>query len=125
MPAVTLYGIPNCNTVKQARDWLEQHGIDYRFHDFKKTGVDTALIDSWLPQVGLALLINRKGTTWRGLDDSQKAAATDRQQAIALMIASPSVIKRPVLSIGGNRTVVGFSTALYQELFSTHNKNAS
>ncbi len=120
-PSVTLHGIPNCNTVKQARDWLAQHGIAYRFHDFKKAGIDAALVEGWLRDVELAVLINRKGTTWRGLDEAQKAAADNRQQAIALMIASPSVIKRPVLTIADGkhdgRTVVGFTDALYRSLF--------
>lgn len=127
-PSVTLHGIPNCNTVKQAREWLTQHGIDYRFHDFKKAGVDAALIEGWLRDVDLAVLINRKGTTWRGLDDTQKAAADNRAQAIALMIASPSVIKRPVLTMAGKdgaRTVVGFTDALYQNLILNLPKNAS
>ncbi|MDB5774758.1 MAG: ArsC family reductase [Herbaspirillum sp.] len=115
-PAVTVYGIPNCSTVKNARVWLDEHGIAYTFHDFKKAGVDLALVDSWLPHLGLDVLINRKGTTWRALSDAQKAAAEDRGQATALMIAQPSVIKRPVLAVDGV-VHVGFSDAVYSQIF--------
>jgi len=115
-PAVTVYGIPNCSTVKSARVWLDKHGVAYAFHDFKKAGVDAALVDSWLPHLGLDVLINRKGTTWRALSDAQKAGADDRQQATALMIAQPSVIKRPVLAVDGE-VHVGFSEAAYSRIF--------
>ena len=117
-PVITVYGIPNCNTVKNARVWLDLHGIAYTFHDFKKAGVNAALVTSWLPHLGLDVLINRKGTTWRALDDAQKAAAEDTQQAIALMMAQPSVIKRPVLTIDGSAHV-GFSDAAYEQIFQT------
>jgi arsenate reductase len=115
---VTVYGIPNCSTVKNARVWLDRHGIAYTFHDFKKAGVDAALIASWLPHLGLDLLINRKGTTWRALDEAQKAAAAATPQAIALMIAQPSLIKRPVLALDG-AVHVGFSEAAYATIFHT------
>lgn len=113
---ITVYGIPNCNTVKSARDWLDSHGIAYAFHDFKKAGVTEALVESWLPHVGLDVLINRKGTTWRALSDAQKDAVADKKKAIALMIAQPSMIKRPVLTVGG-KAHVGFSDAAYQDIF--------
>jgi arsenate reductase len=116
--AITVCGIPNCSTVKSARIWLDEHAIAYTFHDFKKAGVDAALVESWLPHVGLDVLINRKGTTWRALSDAQKAAVADKQQAIALMMAQPSVIKRPVLMVGG-KAHVGFSDAMYQQIFQT------
>jgi arsenate reductase len=121
--AITVYGIPNCNTVKNARNWLDARNIAYTFHDFKKAGVDAALVASWLPHLGLDVLINRKGTTWRALDDAQKAAAADTQHAIALMMAQPSLIKRPVLAIGGN-AYAGFSEAAYEQIFQT-SKTAS
>jgi arsenate reductase len=114
--AVTVCGIPNCSTVKSARVWLDKHAVAYAFHDFKKAGVDAALVESWLPHVGLDVLINRKGTTWRALSDAQKAAVADKQQAIALMMAQPSVIKRPVLMIDG-KAYAGFTETLYQQIF--------
>ncbi|MDQ7970667.1 MAG: ArsC family reductase [Oxalicibacterium faecigallinarum] len=113
---ITLYGIPNCDTVKKARTWLEDNGIDYTFHDFKKNGIDAALIKSWLKDVPRDTLINRKGTTWRKVSDEQKAAADQDAGAVALMLESPSVIKRPVLS-GAGKISVGFSADAYQQIF--------
>ncbi len=112
----TLYGIPNCDTVKKARTWLEKSGIDYTFHDFKKTGLSAVLVEYWLTQVAWDVIVNRKGTTWRALPDDRKAAVTDAKSAAALMLESPSVIKRPVLSYN-SATHVGFSDALYQQIF--------
>lgn len=114
--AVTLYGIPNCDTVKKARTWLEKNGIDYSFHDFKKAGLTSDLVDGWLKQVNWDVLVNRKGTTWRALPDERKATIADAKSAAELMIASPSVIKRPVLACDGS-THVGFSDANYQQIF--------
>ncbi|HWZ47810.1 MAG TPA: arsenate reductase [Herbaspirillum sp.] len=114
--AITVCGIPNCSTVKNARVWLDRHAIAYTFHDFKKAGVDAALVASWLPHLSLEVLINRKGTTWRALSDAQKASVADRQQAIALMMAQPSLIKRPVLMVEG-KAYVGFTDAAYQQIF--------
>lgn len=115
---VTLYGIPNCDTVKKARTWLSEHGIDYVFHDFKKQGLDPALAATWLAAVPRETLVNRKGTTWRGLPDERKAAITDDAAAAALMVEFTSVIKRPVL-VTGDRTEVGFSDTLYADIFSS------
>jgi arsenate reductase len=123
MQHITLYGIPNCDTVKKARVWLQEHQGDFVFHDFKKNGLDRGTVEQWLTQVGLDLLINRKGTTWRALSDEQKASATDTEQAISLMLASPSLIKRPVLHLtsGENNGIqnisVGFSPAQYHSIF--------
>lgn len=114
--AVTLYGIPNCDTVKKARTWLDQHGVTYTFHDFKKSGLDPAHVDGWLKHVEWDVLVNRKGTTWRALPDERKAAVTDASSAAALMLESPSVIKRPVLEHNG-QAHVGFSDANYQQIF--------
>lgn len=113
---VTLYGIPNCDTVKKARSWLDAHGIVYQFHDFKKAGLDGQQVGQWLSQVGWEVLVNRKGTTWRGLDEARKAAVVDADSARSLMLENPSVIKRPVLQ-HGERTHVGFSEASYREIF--------
>lgn len=113
---IGLYGIPNCDQVKKARAWLDARSIAYAFHDFRKSGIQRALIETWLTDTSWDVLINRKGTTWRGLTDQCKASIIDADRAIELMLASPSVIKRPVLSVG-NATHVGFSDALYQQLF--------
>jgi arsenate reductase len=115
---VIVCGIPNCDTVKKARDWLASHEIPYVFHDFKKAGVDVALVEAWLPYLGLDVLINRKGTTWRALTDAQKASVGDTPSAIALMMAQPSLIKRPVLMTGG-KAYAGFSEAAYEQIFNT------
>lgn len=112
----TLYGIPNCDTVKKARTWLDQHGISYTFHDFKKAGVTRDQVNCWLAHVGWEVLVNRKGTTWRALSDERKAAVNDAASATELLIESPSVIKRPVL-INADNAYVGFSDALYQQIF--------
>ncbi len=114
----TLYGIPNCTTVKKARDWLAEHQIAYVFHDFKKQGVGPELIAAWLAEVELDTLLNRKGTSWRGLAPERKAAIVDQASAIAAMIELPSLIKRPVLNIGGHAHV-GFSDGIYQQIFKT------
>ncbi|HWV62120.1 MAG TPA: ArsC family reductase [Oxalicibacterium sp.] len=114
--SITLYGIPNCDTVKKARTWLEANKTDYAFHDFKKNGITRELIAGWLQDVSWDVLVNRKGTTWRNLSDEQKAAVTDNASATELMLASPSVIKRPVLA-GAGKTQVGFSADAYQQIF--------
>ena len=104
----TLHGIPNCDTVKKARTWLESNGVAYTFHDFKKQGVSADMLAGWLKHVPLTTLLNRKGTTWRALSDADKARAEDEAGAIALMQANPSLIKRPVL-VHGKSVNVGFS----------------
>ena len=114
--SLILYGIPNCDTVKKARSWLDQNAIDYRFHDFKKAGLDTGTVQAWLQQVDWEVLVNRKGTTWRALPDARKAAVHDAASATDLMLESTSVIKRPVLVKDG-QTFVGFSTDTYQQIF--------
>lgn len=111
-----LYGIPNCNSVKKARAWLTENGIDIPFHDFKKQGVSAALLKPWLQQVGWEKLVNRQGTTWRQLPDEAKAAVCDESSAIRLMLEKSSVIKRPVLEMDGKITL-GFDEAAYQSLF--------
>jgi Spx/MgsR family transcriptional regulator len=93
-----LYGIRNCDTVKRARAWLDTHQVPYLFHDFKLQGVPAQELDEWLANVGWETLVNRQGTTWRKLDDATKAAVADAAGARALMLATPSVIKRPVVA---------------------------
>jgi Spx/MgsR family transcriptional regulator len=110
MADVTLYGIPNCDTVKRARAWLDEQRIDHRFHDFKKAGVPADL-ETWVQRLGWERLLNRQGTTWRRLDEAAKAAAGDAAGARALMQAQPSVIKRPVVDWGDGTVTVGFDPA--------------
>lgn len=112
-----MYAIPNCNTVKKARTWLDEHAISYEFYDYKKQGVPTDLLDGWIEQVGWELLVNRQGMTWRKLTDAQKAAITDVQTSKALMVASPSIIKRPLMMDGKKVLAVGFDEKKWQEQF--------
>ena len=112
----TLYGIPNCDTVKKARTWLQDHGIDFTFHDFKKQGLTPELVKAWLQDLDWTTLVNRKGTTWRNLPDERKAAIVDADSALALMLENPSVIKRPVVQ-GAGLVTVGFSPAAFEEKF--------
>lgn len=113
-----LFGIPNCNTVKKARDWLENNDVTYEFHDFKKNGVSHALLENWLAQTPWEKLVNRAGMTWRNLSEPEKAAVQDNESAIKLMLEKSSVIKRPVLVKDGKIMSLGFNEATYQELLS-------
>jgi arsenate reductase (glutaredoxin) len=107
----TLYGIPNCDTVKKARVWLEQAGVDYVFHDYKKAGADAAQLGLWIDEHGWETVLNRAGTTFKTLPDADKTNI-DKTKAIALMMAQPSMIKRPVLDLG-DRRLVGFKPEAY------------
>jgi arsenate reductase (glutaredoxin) len=106
--AITLYGIPNCDTVKKARAWLAAQGQEVVFHDFKKQGVPADRLDAWLREIGWQKLVNRQGTTWRKLDPTAQGAVTDAASARALLLAQPSAIKRPVVEWRGGATTVGF-----------------
>lgn len=106
-----LYGIPNCDTVKKARVWLTEQGIDHDFHDYRKAGVDRGRLAAWVAEHGWQTVLNRAGTTFRALPEADKADL-DADKAVALMLAQPSMIKRPVLDLGG-RTLVGFKPELY------------
>ena len=112
---IDVYGIPNCDTVKKARKWLEAEGRDYTFHDYKKEGVDAGKLVGWTDAVGWEVLLNKRGTTFRKLDDAEKEGI-DREKAIALMVAHPSMIKRPVLE-AGDRIIVGFKPDRYEQFF--------
>ncbi|WP_281915015.1 ArsC family reductase [Caldimonas thermodepolymerans] len=112
---IKLYGIPNCDTVKKARRWLDEHGVAYAFHDFKKQGVPEDRLDAWMAARGWEKLVNRQGTTWRKLDPAVQAGATGPDSAKALMLAQPSVIKRPVVE-AGPEVLVGFDEAAYAKL---------
>ena len=109
---ITLYGIPNCDTVKKARTWLDQHDVAFAFHDYKKAGIDREHLAAWSKKVGWETLLNRAGTTFRNLPDADKADL-DAGKAIDLMLAQPSMIKRPVLDLG-DRTLVGFKPEIYE-----------
>ena len=111
-----LYGIPNCNTVKNARTWLEEKSIAHEFHDFKKQGIDEATIKQWLTQSTWDKLVNRAGMTWRNLSDAEKAAVIDNASATELMMIKTSVIKRPLLVKDGTLLALGFDEAKYQQL---------
>ena len=111
-----LYGIKNCDTVKKARAWLDKRGIDLPFHDFKTDGITPAHIDRWEKAAGWETLLNRKGTTWRALPDGDKTRVNNAASAKSLMLAKPTVIKRPVLEIG-DAVHVGFSAETYERLF--------
>jgi len=110
----TLYGIPNCDTVKKARAWLDTRGVGYRFHDYKKAGVDEAALRDWVGRLGWEALLNRAGTTFRKLPDADKAGI-DAAKAIAIMLANPSAIKRPVV-VDGETLIVGFDAERYGTL---------
>lgn len=116
---ITVYGIPNCDTVKKARAWLTAQGVDYTFHDFKKQGVPEAALDRWLADAGWEKVLNRQGNTWRKLDPALQATVKDAASARAIALANPSAIKRPVVSWGGSRTSVGFDAALWDSLIKT------
>ena len=110
-----LYGIPNCDTVKKARKWLDARGVAYTFHDYKKAGVDEGALSDWVAEAGWEALLNKRGTTFRALPDADKADI-DAAKAIRLMVANPSLIKRPVVA-GAGDLLIGFSEADYAARF--------
>ena len=113
---VHLYGIPNCDTMKKARKWLDDHGVAYDFHDYKKLGIDEQMLRGWIKQVGWETLLNRRGMMWHRVPQDVKAGI-DQDSAIRLMLETPSIIKRPVLDTG-DALHVGFSDDDYSRLFS-------
>ena len=113
-----VYGIPNCNTVKKARTWLEEKGISYTFHDYKKKGITAEEISNWLLYYPWEKLVNKTGTTWKQLPDEEKATVTDEKSATALMIVKNSVIKRPLIEDETGKVVaLGFSEDVYETTF--------
>jgi|TARA_R110002124_G_scaffold30367_1_gene104579 arsenate reductase len=108
---LTLYGIPNCDTMKKARVWLDQHGVAHVFHDYRKAGIDRASLERWVAEHGWQTVLNRAGTTFRKLPEAERADLDDAR-AIALMLAQPSMIKRPVLDLG-ERRIIGFRPEIY------------
>ena len=112
---IKMYGIPNCYTIKKARKWLTENGVDYEFHNYKKAGVPEEELKLWVKTIGWEILLNRRGTTWRKLDDRVKENI-DEASAIQVMIENPSAIKRPALEID-DQLLVGFSEDAYREAF--------
>ena len=108
---ITLYGIPNCDTVKRARAWLQEHGREATFHDFKQAGVPEARLDAWIAAAGWERVVNRQGTTWRKLDDALKASVVDAASAKRVMRDQASVIKRPIVEWADGAITVGFDAA--------------
>jgi arsenate reductase len=112
---ITIYGIKNCDTMKKARAWLDKRGVAYAFHDYRAAGIEASRLETWSREVGWETLINRAGTTFRALSDKDKSDLTEKK-AIALMAAQPSMIKRPVLDVGG-KLLVGFKPEQYAQAF--------
>lgn len=112
---ITLYGIPNCDSVKKARALLDARGVAYTFHDFKKQGVPEGALRQWVAAKGWEVVLNRKGTTWRALDEAVKASVVDDESAIVVMLANASTIKRPVV-VSGTATIVGLDVEALSRL---------
>ncbi|AUQ24659.1 ArsC family reductase [Dickeya zeae] len=115
--AITLYGIKNCDTIKKARRWLEEHRIDYRFHDYRADGLTTERLQSFIDDIGWQPLLNTRGTTWRKLDEAYRNSINNDVAAKAVMLEQPALIKRPLLVTDDGKTLLGFSNASYQHFF--------
>ncbi len=115
---ITLYGIKNCDTVKKARKWLDTHGIEYQFHDFREDGLDREAVVGWLDELGWETLVNKRSTSWKALDAASRESMNDGTALLAI-IDQPTLIKRPLLDTGHERHT-GFSTANYQKIFNQH-----
>jgi arsenate reductase len=113
---VTLYGIRNCDTMKKARAWLDAQGVAYDFHDYKTAGIERERLEHWVKTLGWEVLLNRAGTTFRKLPEKDRQSV-DERKALTLMLAQPSMIKRPVLDLGGGRLLVGFKPDAYKAAF--------
>lgn len=113
--AVVVHGIDSCDQVRKARRWLRDHGIEHRFHDFRRDGIDKAMLSSWAAHVPWDSLLNRRGHAWRALEPQARAAIVDQASAIEAMLAEPTLVKRPVL-IAGEHVLVGFNPKLYESL---------
>lgn len=111
--AVTIYGIRNCDTMKKARAWLDKHGVEYAFHDYKTAGIERERLEKWAKKTGWQTLLNKSGMTFRKLSPKDQKV-TDAKKAIALMMSQPSMIKRPVLELPGGKLVVGFKPEIYE-----------
>jgi len=114
--AITLYGIPNCDTVRKARGWLTENGVEHVFHDFKKAGVTRAMLEAWLADIPWETLLNRRGTSWRALPEVRRNAVRNADDALVLMLETPSLIKRPVLALD-DAVYCGYAESQYSDLF--------
>jgi len=114
---ITLYGIPNCGSVKKAQVFLDAKGIPHTLHNYKKQGIAPATLEAWALLAGWEKLLNRQGTTWRKLSDAEKASVVDMHSAIALMCNHPSLIKRPIIPLSNTSILIGFDEATYQQAF--------
>ena len=115
---ITLYGIKNCDTVKKARKWLDDHGIEYAFHDVREDGLTEAMVGEWLAELGWELLVNKRSTSWKALDAAERDAMDDNS-ALAAIMRQPTLIKRPLLDTGAQR-FTGFAANRYDAIFSQH-----
>ena len=115
---ITLYGIKNCDTVKKARKWLEAHGVDYQFHDFRVDGLEREAVQGWLAELGWQNLVNKRSTSWKSLDE-QSRDNMDEPSALDAILQQPTLIKRPLLDTGHER-FTGFSAASYESIFNRH-----
>lgn len=113
----TLYGIKNCDTMKKAMKWLKENEVEYTFHDYKKSGISTQVLLSWMEEVDWEVLLNKRGTTWRKLEEEVKSSVSDNKTAAEVMAVNTSTIKRPVLTSGNSVIAVGFKEDLYSDLF--------
>ena len=111
----TLYGIRNCDTIRKARRWLDEHGVEYRFHDLRTDGLDEKTLQAWEKRLGWERLLNRRGTTWRRLPEAEREGI-DRTRALQIMLDNPAIIKRPLLAVG-RQLHLGFSADTYRDLF--------
>lgn len=114
---MTVYGIKNCNTVKSATDWLKRNNVDFEFHDYKSKGIAASRLKDWSGQVGWENLVNKRGTTWRQLDETIQKKVTNEKAAIDLMQEKTSVIKRPLIEVNGKVVALGFDEAEYRKVF--------
>lgn len=110
-----VYGIKNCNTVKSALDWLNRNDVEFQFHDYKKSGITEGKLKAWTKQVGWESLVNKRGTTWRQLDEKTQNKVVDDQSAIALMLEKTSLIKRPLIEKDGKVLLLGFNQEVYEQ----------
>ena len=115
---MTVYGIKNCNTVKNALTWLDAHTVDYEFHDYKKKGISADALKNWSKQVGWESLLNRKGLTWKQLPEAERGKVKTEKDAIKLMMEKTSIIKRPLIEVKGKVLLLGFDEAGYSEALS-------
>ncbi|AJI94990.1 ArsC family reductase [Yersinia ruckeri] len=113
----SLYGIKNCDTIKKARRWLEENGVAYQFHDYRVDGLTDACLQDFIERLGWEVLLNTRGTTWRKLDENQRAAVVDAQSAKMLMLEYPAIIKRPLLEAANGAILLGFKPESYQQFF--------